>query len=201
MTLDTVTQSGTYTVTAIDICGTTVTSGSTTILINESPVIDTVSVTHITTTGGTDGAITTSVTGGTAPYVYVWSDSLNSITADLSDLAFGTYIVTVTDANMCTSSISVYVDELTGISEANIGSFSIHPNPNNGRFVVELSGLYNREYTFEIRNILGQTVYAETFNGLAVSSVDLNIPEGNKGVYFVTISNVDGKRTEKLIVR
>ncbi len=50
--------------------------------------------------GGNDGSITISVTGGTFPYSYEWSDmQTDSIATGLSE---GNYIVEVTDANNCT---------------------------------------------------------------------------------------------------
>ncbi len=46
--------------------------------------------------GATDGAISASALGGTAPYTYTWSNS--ATTASISGLGAGTYTVTVTDA-------------------------------------------------------------------------------------------------------
>ena len=46
-----------------------------------------------------DGAITVLGAGGTAPYTYDWSTGQN--TATISNLAAGTYTVTITDANGC----------------------------------------------------------------------------------------------------
>jgi hypothetical protein len=54
--------------------------------------------------GGTNGFIATAVSGGTAPYTYLWSTG--ATTADLSDVAAGTYTLTVTDANGCTQTTS-----------------------------------------------------------------------------------------------
>jgi hypothetical protein len=50
-----------------------------------------------------NGSITTVVTGGTAPYSYLWSDDANSTTANLTNLNGGEYKLTVTDAHGCTS--------------------------------------------------------------------------------------------------
>ncbi|WP_299149594.1 Ig-like domain-containing protein, partial [uncultured Dokdonia sp.] len=55
-----------------------------------------------------DGVATAAVTGGTAPYSYLWSNG--AAVATISDLSDGTYSVTVTDANGCELTQSVVVD-------------------------------------------------------------------------------------------
>lgn len=50
-----------------------------------------------------NGSINITVSGGTAPYTYVWSDGTNNIATseDLTNVVSGFYTVTVTDANGC----------------------------------------------------------------------------------------------------
>lgn len=47
------------------------------------------------------GSIVLNVTGGTAPYTYVWNTNPPATTRDLVGVPNGTYTVTVTDANGC----------------------------------------------------------------------------------------------------
>ncbi|MBK9212228.1 MAG: SprB repeat-containing protein [Saprospiraceae bacterium] len=68
-----------------------------------APVCD---ATDVTSTGGTDGTASVSVSGGTPSYTYLWSTG--ATTASLSGLTAGTYNVTVTDANGCTSNCGSY---------------------------------------------------------------------------------------------
>ncbi|MEZ5029801.1 MAG: hypothetical protein R2787_00200 [Saprospiraceae bacterium] len=55
--------------------------------------------------GGNDGAATVNATGGTTPYTYKWSNG--QTTKNATNLAAGTYTVTVTDKYGCTTNCSV----------------------------------------------------------------------------------------------
>ncbi len=57
------------------------------------------------------GSASVSVTTGTGPYIYSWSNG--AITASIENLPAGTYSVTVTDANGCTATCSTSVGSTT----------------------------------------------------------------------------------------
>ena len=59
------------------------------------------SVLPVDCNGAANGSIDVSVTGGVAPYTYNWSNG--STDQDLSNLAPGTYSLTLTDANGCST--------------------------------------------------------------------------------------------------
>ena len=60
-------------------------------------------VTNISVFGAHDGAIDVTVSGGTAPYTYLWNN--DATTQDLTDLGPGTYSVVITDANGCNTTL------------------------------------------------------------------------------------------------
>jgi len=79
---------------------------------------DSISVTIIETTpigcnSSCDGELTASVTGGTGPYNYLWSDGQTTPTA--TGLCAGTYTVTITDDNGCTKMATFDLTEPTPI--------------------------------------------------------------------------------------
>lgn len=63
--------------------------------------IDSMITTDVNCYGAADGNVSVTVSGGTMPYSYLWSD--NSTGQNLSNADVGTYSVTVTDSNGCES--------------------------------------------------------------------------------------------------
>lgn len=70
-----------------------------------------------TCAGSSNGSINVTVSGGTSRYSYSWTgaDGFSSSREDLSNLAAGTYDLVVTDANGCTASHSVAIEEESAI--------------------------------------------------------------------------------------
>lgn len=67
-------------------------------------------VTDISVFGAHDGAIDVTVSGGTAPYTYLWNN--DETTQDLTNLGPGTYSVIITDANGCNTALrEILVEE------------------------------------------------------------------------------------------
>src|SRR5690606_19138509 len=60
------------------------------------PISGSVDITPVSCNGASDGAIDITVSGGTAPYSFVWNPG-NILTEDISGLDGGSYQVTVTD--------------------------------------------------------------------------------------------------------
>ncbi|OFY85201.1 MAG: hypothetical protein A3F72_05330 [Bacteroidetes bacterium RIFCSPLOWO2_12_FULL_35_15] len=89
---------GTYSVTITDKNGCTATSSAQ--IVEPTSMSLTSIVTYPNCIYESNGAIDITVTGGTAPYFYAWSNS--ATTQDLNVIQAGGYSVIVTDANSCT---------------------------------------------------------------------------------------------------
>ncbi|AKD53813.1 SprB repeat-containing protein [Spirosoma radiotolerans] len=94
---------GSYTVTITDARGCVATGTATLTPANCPPVCPPLGINLVVTAaecGSATGQITASLTSGTAPYTYVWSNGQNGPT--ITGLSSGVYSVTVTDGNGCT---------------------------------------------------------------------------------------------------
>ncbi|MDO8369011.1 MAG: SdrD B-like domain-containing protein [Saprospiraceae bacterium] len=118
-------SSGTYTVTVTDAAGCTATA---VVSIAASLPPNVVIVASNNANCSTPGSATASVSGGTPAYVYLWSNGETTATA--VNLPAGTYTVTVTDANNCTSTASVTIGSTSnGIK---IGDWVWYDDDQNG---------------------------------------------------------------------
>jgi len=105
---------GTYTVTVADVNGCMEIE---TAIVGEPPAILTgTAITNAGCAGATNGAIDLTVSGGTPGYSFEWSTG--STEEDLTDVAAGTYTVTITDAADCTQTATAAVGQVTTLAAA-----------------------------------------------------------------------------------
>ena len=85
-----------------------------------------------------NGSVTIVVTGGTVPYSFLWSNSVT--TADVQNLAAGTYFVSITDANGCTLTDSAIITG--GPDSLHVQDSTITPSTCNcnGSAIVSITG-------------------------------------------------------------
>jgi len=132
-----------------------------------------------TTTPGTcqyaSGSATANVSGGTANYIYSWSTGGTNATE--SDLPAGTYFVTVTDANGCSSTKQVNVGSTGGPTvTANLAHVSCN-GLTNGSIDLSLTG--TSPFTYFWQPVPG------VWNMPAYSQDVFNRPAGTYGVSIV----------------
>ncbi|GAB4417348.1 MAG: hypothetical protein OHK0039_27600 [Bacteroidia bacterium] len=188
-----------YILSVVDECG-TLARDTITINVGDPAALD-LSSTPINTTTSTDGTATATLTGGTAPFSYLWStgDTTSSITVTTS----GSYSVVVTDAAGCTVEGSVEVGDATAIDPllaAGIGSLSIYPNPTSGRFLVELETRGSRETELSVFDTRGALLYQTHKAGLAWKhSVDLSRQPA--GIYMLRLTTEEGSVMRRIVLQ
>lgn len=89
---------GTYLVTLTDQHGCT--DSESVVITQPSPLVSGITATGETAPGANDGTASSTPTGGTGPYTFLWSNGSNQPT--ITGLPPGAYMVTITDAAGCT---------------------------------------------------------------------------------------------------
>lgn len=133
-------SAGTYFVRVTDANGIAVTSTDIQIVEPEVLEIQLNSVTNIACAGQSTGAIAITVTGGTAPYQYSWSNGMT--VADLNNIPEGTYNLNIVDSNGCFSELDVAVEgpenplQIVSPEVTNLSQYQA----NDGRISIQLTG-------------------------------------------------------------
>ncbi|MEM1319116.1 MAG: T9SS type A sorting domain-containing protein [Bacteroidota bacterium] len=123
--------------------------------------------------GGTDGTASLSASGGTGTLTYLWPDGSSSPT--LSNLAAGSYIIQIRDANGCTTETPLLIDEPTALSSTASGTDESALGAHDGQASASVSG--------------GTPPYAYLWsNGSTESSISDLAP----GSYTVQIRDANG---------
>ena len=115
---------------------------------------------NATCLGANDGAATMSVTGGSAPYSYVWSTSTGDTLATNDSLVPGTYTVTVIDAGNLSQSHTFTILDGTDICGIHVYSgFTPNSDGENDLWIIDYIDLHAPN-TVEIFNRWGQLVWS-----------------------------------------
>ncbi|MBL0340556.1 MAG: SprB repeat-containing protein [Bacteroidetes bacterium] len=168
---------GNYTLTAVDNGGCSsvinfVITAPVAIVLNTVPVA-------VTCNAGTNGSATVNVVGGAIPYQYLWAPS-GGTGSSANTLTAGTYTVTVTDANGCTASTQIVIQQPNPII-LNIVAVDANCGASNGSLTVNVNG--------------GIGVLQYSNNGgvsFQAGNVFTNLASGN---YNIVVRDVNGCQT------
>lgn len=124
---------------------------------------------------GNNGAISLAVSGGQAPYTYLWSTGATGVI--ITNLSAGTYTVTVTGANSCANIVAITLDNpapivlpasLTPVSCFGLSNGAINVNASGGTI----------PYNYNWAHIPGNN-NPEDLNGLTAGFYNLTVTDAN----------------------
>lgn len=126
--------------------------------------------------------------------------SMSPYSFTLKDLEEGTYSFhAVATDNLKSATTSAVLEFHVAKQMAERESFSLYPNPNNGRFSIDFSILTEAEnYTLTVYNIIGKSVFQTELSKDQVTR-EFDLTHLNPGVYIVMIAADKILMTQKFI--
>jgi hypothetical protein len=171
-------------------------NGSVTPCSNSELAVSIISPSNLQLTGNvTSNSINITVNGGIPPYTYAWSNG--ETTEDINNLTAGSYSVTITDYNGCTTQGSYIVQNAHPVLNVSVHSTDVYcSGESTGYFYVTASGgipPYDVAWTGPVSsNPIGSEIL------IAGSSYSiLNLPAGN---FYITVSDSNGDTTTQSLV-
>ncbi len=187
---------GSYDITVSDANGCTSLIASSTVVTELALLVATLDVDDsdllIECNGGATGVIELDVVGGEAPYSYEYSKDLNPVTVSgsgttISGLEAGSYVVTVTDNNGCSSilpaaAVILEVPLLVAV-----------PDLINSIVELDCSDDNDGEITLEVTGGTGPYTYEYTLDGSPIiSGSGVTISALTPGTYLITVIDANG---------
>ena len=177
---------GTYTVTITDTNGCNI---STSTNVQQPPQLTvTTTFTNATCLNFGDGTATAVPIGGTEPYAYSWGTA--GTTQTITNLAAGTFFLTLTDANLCTATAFAQIGQPSTVVmvTATQTRFACW-GESDGDAAVSASGSNGAPFTFVWSN--GQVGGGASNLAIGLYTVTATDPKGCTGTQIVVIQELD----------
>ncbi len=142
---------------------------------------------NVSCNGSSDGSADLTVSGGTAPYTFLWSNGQTN--EDLNNAPAGNYTVTITDAHNCVSTNTVT------LTEPSVLSITLSSPTVVGGFNISCAGYNDGVVNSSSTNGVAPFAYLWS-NG----STTQNITNGTAGNVSLTITDVNGCTATDMIV-
>ena len=148
------------------------------------------------------GAINVSVSNGTPPYSYEWSNGAD--TEDLTNLDPGVYTLVVSDANGCSETFNYSIENSTGLFGPDKGATfnaTVHPNPvmSNGTLNLLLTNDENQNVEIKMFDSVGRMIEHQEINVSEGEQLHQLTAPRTPGLYYMQVTN-EGNEVKSLKV-
>lgn len=129
-----------------------------------------------------------SLSGGTAPFTYLWNDPMAQSTASATGLCNGAYTLTITDANGCEKDFTIIIfNPKTSLNEeVKLDWLNIYPNPTSSLLNIQISKSLKNQ-SIKVINMEGAVV--KQFDNINSNNFQVDLSGFASGNYFISINS------------
>lgn len=168
------------------------------VVVVEEPALLTTTVASTPEMAGNDGSATVTPVGGNGGYSYLWSNG--ETTATITNLAAGTYSVTVKDSLGCSTTANVTVSLVISVAGAiERDPFTVGPNPFGDYIQLKPTISTYGKFVVHLVDIKGRIVYANEVYAQGSNPIRLEPGSLPAGIYLLKIHTAKGDMVRKLM--
>jgi hypothetical protein len=147
------------------------------------------------TPGAADGSIELLLFGGLPPFQFLWNTG--ATTQNLSGLGGGTYIVTVTGASGCTTTLTIPLTTVGTAETSAAFALQIAPNPAQSQFEVRFEQILPQIVTLRLTDFAGKTLATQIGIGPIFNFDTTHLPNG---AYLLWLETTIGRKAHRVVV-
>ncbi len=138
---------------------------------------------------------------------YSWQDGSTDqyylIDGNVLGVGLFEFHCTAIDTINCESSdtINVYISECTDISEYYDDAIKIYPNPNDGKFVLDVSAIPEGIYNFTLSDSFGRVLKSEKAPIFNKREISTDFSYLSEGIYYLKLAGYNITINKKLLIR
>ncbi len=180
--------------------------GSTDLAPFNSPTVDILLSTNVSTTPETYNATTP-----TSPNSTVWTTiaagvpnngsyavTLPDVTANKTTCRF--MVKAVGNVFLAVNSINFTITPSLATNEFGFTNFSIYPNPNKGNFNIKFDSSSSNDISILVNDIRGRSIFEKKYSNTGLFDQNLQLNNLESGVYLVTVKDGDQKIVKRIVV-
>jgi hypothetical protein len=180
--------------------------GSTDLSPFNSPTVDILLSTNVSTTLETFNATTP-----TSPNATVWttiaagvpnngsySVTLPDVTATKTTCRF--MVKAVGNVFLAVNSKNFTITPSLATNEFGFTNFSIYPNPNKGNFNVKFDSTTSNDISIMVNDIRGRSIFEKQYSNTGLFDQNLQLSNLESGVYLVTVKDGDQKIVKRIVI-
>lgn len=195
----TVSQAGTYSVTATD-QNNCMTTGDVMVSVTPDAVAD-----FSFTSAGFNYTFSDLSTGAPTTWAWDFGDGMGTSTQQNPAYTYadtGSYVVTLVVSNACGSDTLTQTVLIVSRTDAFAdGKISVFPNPSDGHFNVSLEGIAADDIRLELRDLLGRTVWSRSgINNPSGNKLNFEVSDISTGIWLLRVYSGEKERVVKVIV-